>query len=473
MTLKQAIEKHNGLNFIVNELNIYSSIGRKALLETKFSKDKSILISKYDITEGCQKYISEEANKKTLSKVRGILAYLHDINGTIKQLELKQILDDISLFEIKQFSISISKIKSYLFDLNSYFNDIVSSSLLLPDLTKSISILDPENLQLSQFYIYNSYSKELAQKRKDWEEAKKEKNEEQIHSLYLQCQEMEDKIRERLSNELREYTEELKEAIRIVGLIDIFFAMAEYFSNNNFTKPIFSNDNTFSYSQLSYPPLVKKLKEDNKEYQPIDITLSQMPCLVTGANMAGKTILLKSLSLSQYLVQFGFFVPAKSANVILVEDILTSIGDHQNDEEGLSSYASEILLLNDIIKKVKQDKQYLVLVDELARTTNPTEGVALVNSFLSILSKHSSYSITTTHYSGIKTKCYRLRVKGFIHNKDQKELSLKDISNQIDYSLVKDKEEKIPNEALNLASLLGVDEEFISEARLFIHSLNN
>lgn len=473
MTLKQAIEKHNGLNFIVNELNIYSSIGRKALLETKFSKDKSILVSKYEIIEGCLKYISEEENKKILSKVRGIIAYLHDINGTIKQLELKQTLDDISLFEIKQFSISISKIKSYFFDLNYYFKDTVSALLILTDLTKLISILDPENLQLSQFYIYNSYSKKLAQKRKDWEEAKKEKNEEKIHLLYLQCQEMEDKIRERLSDKLREYTEELKEAIRIVGLIDIFFAMAEYFSRNNFNKPTFSNNNTFSYSQLSYPPLVKKLKEDNKVYQPINITLSQMPCLVTGANMAGKTILLKSLSLSQYLVQFGFFVPAESADIILVEDILTSIGDHQNDEEGLSSYASEILLLNDIIKKVKQEKQYLVLVDELARTTNPTEGVALVDSFLNILSKYSSYSVTTTHYSGIRTKCYRLRVKGFIHNKDQKEVSLKDIPNQIDYSLVEDKEEKIPNEALNLASLLGVDEEFITGARLFIQSLNN
>lgn len=466
MTIKQAIEKHNGLNFIINELNIYSSIGRKALLETKFSKDKSLLISKHLIIECCQNYISKEINLKTLSKVRGLLAYIHDISGTIKQLESNQILDDISLFEIKQFSISVSKIKSYLFDLNS-------NSLNLPDLTSTIKILDPEDLQLSQFYIYNSYSKELAKKRTIWEEAKKEKDEDKIHSLYLECQEIEDKIREKLSLELKEYTQTLKDAIKTIGQIDINFAMAEYFINNDFTKPIFSNDNTFSYTRLSYPPLVNKLKNQEKEYQPIDITLSQIPCLVTGANMAGKTILLKSLSLSQYLVQFGFYIPAKKAKVIIVEDILTSIGDHQNDEEGLSSYASEILLLNDIIRKVKQGRQYLVLVDELARTTNPNEGVALVDSFLNILSNYNSYSVITTHYSGIKTNCYRLRVKGFIQNKEQKELSLKDIPNQIDYSLIEDKEKKIPNEALNLASLLGVDEEFISKARKFIESQNS
>lgn len=465
MTLKQAIEKHNGLNFVVNELNIFSSIGRKALLETKFSINETLLLNTYSIIESCQNYILEEINQKTLSKVRKILTYINDITGTIKQLEQNQTLDDISLFQIKQFSISCSKIKSYLFDLNKYFNTNNQDQLTLPFLTNAIKILDPEDLLLSQFYIYNAYSKELATKRKEWEGAKKERNDDKTHKLYLECQNIEDQIREDLSNKLRIYTQDLKESIKIIGQIDKYFALAEYFTNNKYTKPTFSKNNTISYTQLSYPPLVAKLKESKKPYQPINITLTQQPCLVTGANMAGKTILLKSLSLSQYLLQFGFFIPSLKGEVILVEDILTSIGDHQNEEEGLSSYASEILLLNDIIKKIKQEKKYLVLVDELARTTNPTEGVALVDSFLSILSKHNSFSVTTTHYSGIINQCYRLRVKGFIHNKKQKELSLQEIPNQIDYSLIEDKDEKIPNEALNLAELLGVDKEFIEGAR--------
>jgi len=465
MTLKQAMEKHNGLNFVVNEINIYSSIGRKALLETKFSNNETLLLNNYLIIESCQNFIIEDINKKTLSKVRKILAYINDITGTIKQLEQNQTLDDISLFQIKQFSISCSKIKSYFFDLNKYFDINNQNQLTLPLLTNLIKILDPEDLLLSQFYIYNAYSKELTNKRKEWECAKKEKNDDKIHKLYVECQNIEDQIREDLSNKLRIYTHDLKESVRIIGQIDKNFALAEYFTDNNYNKPIFSKNKNISYTQLSYPPLVTKLKESQKPYQPINISLSQKPCLVTGANMAGKTILLKSLSLSQYLLQFGFFVPSQKAEVIVVEDILTSIGDHQNEEEGLSSYASEILLLNDIIKKVKQKKKYLVLVDELARTTNPTEGVALVDSFLKILSQHTSFSVTTTHYSGIKTLCYRLRVKGFIQNKKQKELSLQDIPNQIDYALIEDKENKIPNEALNLAELLGVDKEFIDGAR--------
>ena len=110
----------------------------------------------------------------------------------------------------------------------------------------------------------------------------------------------------------------------------------------------------------------------------------------------------------------------------------------------------------------------MVLVDELARTTNPKEGVALVDSFLNILSKYNSFSVTTTHYSGIKTEANRLRVKGFIPNDSQKEISINEISNQIDYSLIEDLEMIIPNEALYLADLLKVDKEFIDGARKLI-----
>ena len=468
MTLKEALEKHNGLSFVFNELNISSPIGRKTILETNFSKDKDYLSSQYSIIESCQTYISEEINLKALKKVRGVLAHINDISGTVKQLEQNLILDDISLFQIKQFSIFCYKISSYIFDIDNYLEDNLKGKLNLPDLNKVIKILDPEGLMLSQFYIYNAYSKELAKKRQEWEIAKKQEDETKVNNIYLEIEDLENEIRERLSKELKAYSQDFKSAIRLIGEIDKSFALAEYFLDNNFTKPIFSTTNQINYKELSYPPLVSKLKELNKTYQPIDITLTHKPCLVTGANMAGKTILLKSLYLSQLLLQFGFFVPAKESEIVLVEDILCSIGDHQDEEAGLSSYASEILLLDNIIKKVKQGNQYLVLVDELARTTNPKEGVALVDSFLNILSQHNSFSVTTTHYSGITTQANRLRVKGFIPNDRQKEISINEISNQIDYSLIEDHEMIIPNEALYLADLLKVDKEFIEGARKLI-----
>lgn len=468
MIFKSAIEKHSGLGFIFNGLNIVSSLGNKAILETRFSKDEDYLISKYSIIESCQNYLSEEINLKTLTKVRAVLSYTNDISGTIRQLEQNQVLDDISLFQIKQFSISCYKISSLLFDIDKYLDKDEEGKLNLPDHSQAIKILDPEGFMLNQFYIYNAYSRELANKRKEWEIVKKKDDEDEINRIYSEIDNIENEIREKLSVELRVYVKDLNKSIELIGEIDKVFALAEFFLDNNFIRPFFSDKNQISYLQLSYPPLVEKLKETKKPYQPIDISLSNKPCLITGANMAGKTILLRSLYLSQLLAQFGFFVPAKQAEIVLIEDILCSIGDNQNEAEGLSSYASEILLLNDIIKKVKEGKKHLVLVDELARTTNPTEGVALVDSFLNILSQYSSFSVTTTHYSGVKSKAKRLRVKGFIPNTTQKELSIDEIPNQIDYSLIEDQDNKIPNEALYLAELLNIDKEFIDGAKKII-----
>lgn len=91
---------------------------------------------------------------------------------------------------------------------------------------------------------------------------------------------------------------------------------------------------------------------------------------------------------------------------------MISIGENTQNEEGLSSFANEILNINGIIKKVKQEGTYLVLIDELARTTNPQEGTALLKSIADILLKYMQTSVITTHYSGIGDRYNMLRVKG-------------------------------------------------------------
>ena len=54
-------------------------------------------------------------------------------------------------------------------------------------------------------------------------------------------------------------------------------------------------------------------------FNPSIIDFNQQPCLLTGVNMGGKTVLLKTIGLSQYLFQFGFYVPASSAIISSVE----------------------------------------------------------------------------------------------------------------------------------------------------------
>jgi DNA mismatch repair ATPase MutS len=150
-----------------------------------------------------------------------------------------------------------------------------------------------------------------------------------------------------------------------------------------------------------------------------------------------------------------------------VDDVVFCIGDEQNEMNGLSSYAAEITRISDVIKRSK-DEHLLVLIDEPARTTNPIEGKALVQSIATLMEKRQSITMITTHYSQLGIPCRRLRVKGFVDSLVDMPLSAQNINLFIDYSLVTDTSDEAPHEALRIAEMLECDEELIKTAKGFL-----
>jgi len=177
--------------------------------------------------------------------------------------------------------------------------------------------------------------------------------------------------------------------------------------------------------------------------------------------MSGKTVLLRTLALSQLMFQFGFYVPAESANMILFDDIVLNIGDQHNELNGLSSFAVEMTNINQIIVESKKGTRIFALVDELARTTNPVEGKLLVSAFIEMMRKYNVCSPITTHYSGIKAECKRLRVKGLSNISESDKITVENINDFMDYSLSEVNTDSVPNEAIRIAEILGVDEEYL------------
>lgn len=180
--------------------------------------------------------------------------------------------------------------------------------------------------------------------------------------------------------------------------------------------------------------------------------------------MSGKTLTLKTLGLIQVMAQTGFFVPAESAELQLLDDICISIGDLQSLEEGLSSFAAEMLEIDGIVKKIKKGVRPLVLIDELARTTNPEEGRALLKSVIKLLDKYSIEAIITTHYDDIGKDVTKLRVVGIKKDELLENIDYKNIESYIDYSLVEVDDGDVPEEALTIAKLLKIDDEIIQNA---------
>ena len=230
-----------------------------------------------------------------------------------------------------------------------------------------------------------------------------------------------------------------------------------------------SNQAFTQYKGLFNPRLLHRNQERRLRYQPIDITVQPGLCLITGANMAGKTVLLKTLGIAQLLTQFGMYVPAKSASVSLVDDVIFCIGDEQNEMNGLSSFASEIIKISEVVQ-LSASQRLLILIDEPARTTNPVEGKAIVQALSDILISRNSFSLITTHYSQLGVPCRRLRIAGFREDLVGAPLSPENINLFMDYSLVEDNSDTVPQEALRIATLLRCDGTLIQKAQ---HHLTN
>jgi len=331
-------------------------------------------------------------------------------------------------------------------------------------LEKLISILDPQNTNIPSFYIYDNYCIELAQARKKLKKAKKEHvSETELETLYTQTQEEELKVRTSLCEQLLQFSEMLSNNLRDLAYLDCLIAKAEQSIKYNLCKPTVGDK--LNYQAIFNPQLKEGLEKQGKKYQSIDIALEKSVCFITGANMAGKTVILKTLALCQYLFQLGFYVPAKQAEISIVNNIYISIGDEQSEITGLSSFASEILGIDNMLKQTRKDSNALVLIDELARTTNPIEGLAIVNAVADILQQNNIPSVITTHYSGLNKQFRKLRVKGLDKNIEIGAINEKNINNYIDYSLTEDKDGEIPHEALRIASILGVDDLLIQNAK--------
>jgi DNA mismatch repair ATPase MutS len=473
MKLKNAIQQFESFNFLVSKLDIKSDAAKRDFFESEIMIDADSIETALCQTEQMQKWMQNSEYQHFIETIQRKLSQIQDIQTPISHLEHGFILSDIELFEIKNFCLFTQDISDCVKALKIEFIDF-------PDVTPILELLDPESFRMSNFYIYDSYSTELQNLRtiiKDKQNhlqslpqidmSEYQIIEKEIHDLFSQAVQIEDDIRAALALQLYKYSKTLETAINATCYLDILMAKTVLSLEMNLHKPIVSTEKTV-YRGMMNPFVQHLLNKEAKIFQPIDIQLLKTPTLITGSNMAGKSILLQTIGLQQYLFQFGFFVAAEYAQICIVDAVMTCMETQQNVQRGLSSFAVEILCINDMILNIRSGKKMLLLIDEPAHTTNPSEGNAIVNSILMFMYNNKVQSVITTHFAEIVAPCKRLRVKGFIAPHDTDTLTPDNINNFMDYSLMEIVETEIPMEALKIAKLLNVDSEFLQIAQDYL-----
>ncbi|MGL5315179.1 MAG: MutS-related protein [Peptostreptococcaceae bacterium] len=428
---------------------------------------------------------SVKENKVVYENIQYEFCKVKNIKNTIVRLESKNILDEIELFEIKNFAISTNKIIEDYLKLNVNIDYINFKSL-----EKVVKLLDPDDLKLTTFQIYGAYSKRLLRIRQNKLNVEKEifsstdlENIEKLKKERLEIVIQEDKevqkIRKALTEELYNYLIDIKEDISNIGKLDLLLAKADLAIKYNAIKPSINEENKIYFKELVNPNLKVLLDSQGKKYIPISIEIDKKITIISGANMGGKSVSMKTIALNLYLFQCGFFVFASEANLCILDFIYLVSDDMQDINKGLSTFGAEIIKLKEITKLIKIRDGFIAL-DEFARGTNPIEGRLLLKSICEYFKQYNSISLISTHLDDINISdvdyyqvigLKNVNFEGLKRQidlrigKDKNSNGVKVLQEYMDYRMEKvSKETKVPKDAINICKLLGLDNEIIDIA---------
>ena len=430
---------------MLDQLDLQSGFARRWLLDSPMMTGVGEINACYDVLHRFADFV-DQVDKTYLDTLLFRLQGLKDIRTTIKNLHHQAVLDDIELFEVKHLAILATDVARLLHEQG------MGAVIEIPDLNEVISILDPDGMKIATFYIYDSYCAQLKDLRNQMRQ-----HPEQQDDLLLQASELEEGVRKDLSQQLHPFAAAIEQAQIALAQIDVNLAKAMQIRQMGLTFPAVSQEGTTRYEAMFHPQVKEALAGRGRAFQPVNIAFGQQPTLITGANMGGKTVVLKTLTLCQLLFQFGFGIPAAQAQIAVRDEIYFCIGDEQSVEKGLSSFAAEMKNIDAVIKASRENKKLLALIDEPARTTNPTEGAALVTALLKVLAGSDMSLVMTTHYDIEPGDARCLRVKGFENG-------------EMDYQLVEVQDGEVPHEAVNIAQSLGIDSEWIATARTLLEA---
>jgi DNA mismatch repair protein MutS2 len=181
--------------------------------------------------------------------------------------------------------------------------------------------------------------------------------------------------------------------ILTLGELDLIASKARLARDWRLNRPETGPDGEYRLQEARHPLIEGAVSND--------ITLGETRLLlITGPNMGGKTATLKTLGLAVLMHQCGMYVAAASAVLPTVHDILVDIGDEQSIEASLSTFASHLKHLREILEVA--GRETLVLIDELGSGTDPQEGAALSQAIIEGLLSHDARGVITSHLAPLK-----------------------------------------------------------------------
>ena len=200
-----------------------------------------------------------------------------------------------------------------------------------------------------------------------------------------------------IRDKVREFIPVLQKISKVISEIDVLQSFATISEENNYVRPILSEDKTLQIIDGRHPVVEKVLENSNYISNDIIMDSNTNVLLITGPNMAGKSTYMRQLAVTVIMAQIGCFVPAKEANLPIFDAIYTRIGASDDLVSGESTFMVEMTEANNAISNATSNS--LVLFDELGRGTATFDGMALAQSIIEYIhDKIGAKTLFSTHY---------------------------------------------------------------------------
>ena len=418
-----------------------------------------------------------EEVKSDINTIRRIFMQMKDVRGSIK-FGRDNTLSDIELFEIKILLMQLEKLKPVVERVS---DELRLCGFFIEPVSIAVDILDPDKRRIPTFSIYDEYSdtlKEIRKKKRDIElrmqsdEALFEELKDKRLSITAREEKEERRIREELSIKLRPYFDTVINNINTVARFDLLIEKHRVSKLYPSCLPQITKD-TLTLKDTTNPYICDILESKRLKFTPVSIEMGLGTTVLTGANMGGKSVTLKTVALNTYLALCGFFVYADSASIPAFDEIIMISEESQSVAKGLSSFGAQIVELKNLLNEI-ENKFVFAILDEFARGTNPKEGESLVRGLVSLLNTKKTVSLLVTHFDHVaELSKSHYQVKGLqgvsedkisssLLTKSGDDAKITAISQFMNYGIFKvDKDAKPPKEALMICRLLGLQNELL------------
>ena len=255
---------------------------------------------------------------------------------------------------------------------------------------------------------------------------------------------------------------------KCIAYLDVIHGLAHVSKINNYSKPIINNSLKIDIKDGRHP-VIEQFLPVGEAYIPNDIFLDnklQQIMMITGPNMSGKSALLRQTALILIMAQIGCFVPAKSANIGVIDKLFTRVGANDNISSGESTFMVEMNETSSIMNNISS--RSLILLDEIGRGTSTYDGISIAWSIAEFLHENPKFQPKTmfaTHYHELNnmTKSFN-RIKNY-------NVSVKEIDKKIHFirKLVEGGSEH--SFGIHVAKVAGMPQKIISKAEKILKNL--